>query len=98
MSTCPASSAPPPPRSNSQYRWTRAKITAFLRALTERGSVAAAARSVGMSRAAAYLLRARLAPEFGALWDQGVTLGRARRKARRRALYGAAACAARDPS
>ena len=93
-----ATTAPPPPRSNSQYRWTRDKMVAFLRALTERGSVAAAARSVGMSRASVYLLRARLTPEFGALWDDGVMLGRARRQARRRALYGGGGGAARGPS
>ncbi len=88
----------PASRSNAQYRWTRDKIVRFLRALTERGSVAAAAREVGMSRASAYLLRARLSPELAALWDDGAALGRARRRARRAALYGGARSTAGAPS
>ena len=48
------------PRRNADYRWTVPKVAAFLRALSESGSVAEAARSVGMSRQAAYRLRARL--------------------------------------
>jgi len=48
------------PRRNADYRWTVPKVSAFLRALSECGSVAEAARSVGMSRQAAYRLRARL--------------------------------------
>ena len=41
------------PRRNADYRWTVPKVAAFLRALSESGSVAEAARSVGMSRQAA---------------------------------------------
>ena len=51
---------PAQPRRNADYRWTVPKVAAFLRALSECGSVAEAARSVGMSRQAAYRLRARL--------------------------------------
>ncbi|MEM6856878.1 MAG: hypothetical protein AAF559_03330 [Pseudomonadota bacterium] len=49
--------------------WTTQKQVAFLQTLATTGSVAQAARSVGMSRQSAYKLRARLedAP-FGASW------------------------------
>jgi hypothetical protein len=52
--------ARPPRRSNADYRWTVPKVTDFLEALSRTGKVAEAARSVGMSRQAAYRLRARL--------------------------------------
>lgn len=64
-----ASPATPPARkrarkhlrqSNADYRWTVPKVTAFLAALAQCGRVAEAARAVGMSRQAAYALRARL--------------------------------------
>ncbi|MGR3640414.1 hypothetical protein [Alterinioella nitratireducens] len=45
---------------NADYRWTVPKVQAFLRALEQCGRVAEAARAVGMSRQAAYALRARL--------------------------------------
>ncbi len=48
-------------RCNADYRWTLPKAMAFLRALAESGSVTEAARAVGMSRQAAYRLKARLA-------------------------------------
>ena len=48
-------------------RWTGAKAEAFLRQLALHGSVTRAARSVGMSRKAAYALRAR-APQFAQGW------------------------------
>ena len=66
MSTAPDSPAPAPRqrrprRCNADYRWTLPKAMAFLDALAQCGEVAAAARAVGMSRQAAYKLRARLA-------------------------------------
>ena len=75
-----------PRRSNADYRWTRGKAVAFLHALGERGSVAGAARRVGMSRKAAYALRARLGADFSAIWAEAATVGRDVRKRRRRAL------------
>ena len=61
------------PRRNADYRWTVPKVSAFLRALSECGSVAEAARSVGMSRQAAYRLRARLDGEkFQAAFGPGL--------------------------
>src|ERR1700712_2317445 len=71
----------PPRRSNADYRWSRTKIIAFLQALPATLSVAAAARSVGMSRQSAYRLRARLGPGFGAVWDDGLALGLTARRA-----------------
>lgn len=71
----------PPRRSNADYRWSRPKIIAFLKALPATLSVAEAARSVGMSRQSAYRLRARLGPGFGAVWDDGLTLGLTLRRA-----------------
>lgn len=62
MSTPPES--PPRPRQrrcNADYRWTVPKALAFLEALAQCGQVAEAARAVGMSRQAAYQLKARLA-------------------------------------
>ncbi len=49
-------------------RWTGDKAAAFLRHLSRHGKVALAARDVGMSRQAAYRLRAR-APKFAEMWD-----------------------------
>ena len=54
---------------------------AFLKALVATLSVAAAARSVGMSRQSAYRLRARLGPEFGRVWDDGLKIGLTMRRA-----------------
>jgi hypothetical protein len=45
---------------NADYRWTVPNVQDFLRALEQCGRVAEAARAVGMSRQAAYALRARL--------------------------------------
>jgi len=50
-----------PRRCNADYRWTLPKAMAFLEALAACGRVAQAARAVGMSRQAAYQLKARLA-------------------------------------
>lgn len=75
--------------------WTPIRQAAFLGALTETGSVSAAARKVGMARETAYRLRRRRGAEsFAAAWD--AVLGRSaevRRKVTyeeraRRALYG----------
>jgi hypothetical protein len=62
-------------RSTAEYRWTRDKIHAFILALARGRSVAAAARSVGMSRQSAYYLRARLGAGFAQVWDEGRALG-----------------------
>ena len=67
---------PPRParRRNADYRWTKPKMLAFLRALAASRSVAQAARSVGMSRQSAYRLHARLGEGFGSVWDQAMAL------------------------
>jgi hypothetical protein len=66
-----------PRRANADYRWTRDKIVAFLHELVATGSVKSATRRVGMSRQSAYRLRARLGPDFAAVWDKGLLLRRA---------------------
>ncbi len=59
--------------------WTAARQRNFLRALSVTGSVSAAARMVGMSRKAAYALRARAGAEsFAAAWDCALGEGQAR--------------------
>ncbi|MEG8222195.1 LysR family transcriptional regulator [Sphingomonas sp. HH69] len=58
---------PPPPALASRAHWTPAKQRRFLVALLETGTVAAAARSVGMSPTSAHRLRRRLA---GTMFDQ----------------------------
>lgn len=71
--TTPASPARPngdPPEFESDDRWSKAKMAAFLRALAAQQSVAAAARAVGMSRQSAYKLRNRLKGEpFDIAWE-----------------------------
>lgn len=50
--------------------WTALRQAGFLVALARTGSVAGAAREVGLSRASAYALRARPgAASFAAVWD-----------------------------
>ena len=49
------------PRPAAEYRWTDNKAFAFLQALAQHGKVAAAARSVGMTRQSAYRLKQRVA-------------------------------------
>lgn len=66
------------PRSSAQYRWTNRKALAFLDALAQHGKVAAAARSVGMTRQSAYKLRDRV-PVIAEGWARAQALGRARR-------------------
>ena len=61
QSDSPAAAPRQSRRCNADYRWTLPKAMAFLEALAQCGEVAAAARAVGMSRQAAYTLRARLA-------------------------------------
>lgn len=77
-----------PRRTNADYRWTVPKITAFLAALAQSGRVADAARAVGMSRQAAYKLRARLdGPRFRAAFEGARKTGiRARAEASRERL------------
>jgi molybdenum-dependent DNA-binding transcriptional regulator ModE len=70
-----------PRRTNADYRWTKPKLLAFLQALARGGSVAQAARGVGMSRQSAYRLRVRLGADFAAVWDDGVALARVMRRA-----------------
>ena len=72
-----------PRRPHADYRWTPAKAKAFLDCLAQCGKVAAAARSVGMSRQSAYRLRAR-SRVFAELWPQALAAGKARRRARGR--------------
>ncbi|MCJ2188223.1 hypothetical protein [Novosphingobium beihaiensis] len=71
----------PPRRSNAEYRWSRPRIHLFLRALAASGSVAAAARAVGVSRQSAYRLRRRLGPDFARVWDEGLQIGGEMRQA-----------------
>lgn len=58
MSTAP--SPPPLPLADELPRWTIERMDLFIRALFRTRNVAAAARAAGMSRQAAYRLRARL--------------------------------------
>lgn len=59
-----------PPEPEPDERWTKRKMADFLRALAAEQSVAAAARSVGMSRQSAYKLRNRLKGEpFDIAWE-----------------------------
>ncbi|HBK16573.1 MAG TPA: LysR family transcriptional regulator [Erythrobacter sp.] len=81
---------PPPPQSPhsasarpDNSRWTGDKAAEFIKVLAGCGMVARAARSVGMSRQAAYRLRAR-APQFAFLWDEAVKVAAARKAAARR--------------
>lgn len=74
--TLPVVQEPPPhpsPNTSAHARhnsWTPARQAAFLRELSATHNVAAAARSVGMSRQSAYQLRAKLRGEpFDAAWE-----------------------------
>lgn len=58
--------------------WTLTRQRQFVEALTETGSVTAAARSVGMTAQSAYRLRRRdSARDFAAAWDAALEMGRA---------------------
>jgi hypothetical protein len=90
MDDTQSDSSPPDrtPRRNADYRWTVPKVSGFLKALSECGSVAEAARTVGMSRQAAYKLRSRLDGEkfqaaFEAARQRGLA-ARAKERAERR--------------
>ena len=75
------SPSPLAPRPNADYHWTAPKALAFLDALAKSGSIAAAARTVGMSRQSAYRLRPRL--ERGPLaggWELALRAGKLRRR------------------
>ncbi|MFB0614190.1 hypothetical protein [Aurantiacibacter poecillastricola] len=76
MST--ATPTPPIEVATDTTRWTGPKAAAFLKALARHGKVAKAAREVGMSRQAAYRLRAR-APKFAEMWDWAMREAEARR-------------------
>ncbi|MEJ5976741.1 hypothetical protein WG901_08860 [Novosphingobium sp. PS1R-30] len=71
-------------RLSPAYHWTDEKTVAFIEALAATASVSAAAAKVGMSRQSAYRLRARLDPEFAAIWDGVAVLARRLHTARRR--------------
>jgi hypothetical protein len=59
--------------------WTPERQHMFIAALTATGTVDSAARSVGMTRMAAYNLRKRDGAEsFSAAWDIAIHTGRAR--------------------
>lgn len=75
---------PPEPAAPDNSRWTGPKAMAFLKALAQHGKVARAARSVGMSRQAAYRLRAR-APNFADFWDGALVEAQRRKAAARQA-------------
>jgi DNA-binding phage protein len=89
MTTRPQTARPKPVRrANADYRWTKSKVTAFLRALARCGKVAEAARSVGMSRQSAYELKARLAdPRFQHMWALAIRTGLAARAEARAAAW-----------
>ena len=68
----PPAPAAPPPRVHVARgdRWTKHRMTDFLRHLAAIGSVTAAARAVGMSRQSAHKLRARLKGQpFDVAWE-----------------------------
>ena len=75
---------PRAPRPSAEYRWTNRKAHAFIEALAQHGKVAAAARSVGMTRQSAYKLRSR-EPVVAEGWERAQALGRKRRLTRAKA-------------
>ncbi|MGV3556354.1 MAG: helix-turn-helix domain-containing protein [Croceibacterium sp.] len=79
MST-PPDAFPPEPG----YHWTTDKALVFPGALADLGSVAAAARAVGMSRQSVYRLRDRLGEKglFARALEQAQAEARAKRQAR----------------
>lgn len=86
-------SSPPPfpagkPATADTARWTGAKASAFLKALARSGKVGPCAAQVGMSRQAAYRLRAR-APEFAKFWDMAIEEAARSKAAKVRARRGA---------
>lgn len=87
----PSDCAPLGPPGGEQQRWSRAKQVAFLQHLSASHSVAAAARSVGMSRQSAYRLRARLKGQpFDLAWSAAFdgVFGALAHAAMERAIHG----------
>lgn len=82
---------PSPPPADELHRWTLDRMRTFIAALRRTRSVAAAARTAGMSRQAAYRLRARLP---GHPFDQAWAAALAPREAFRTMTTGYAAAAA----
>ncbi|MGN6356421.1 MAG: LysR family transcriptional regulator [Novosphingobium sp.] len=79
----PASAEGEPPR------WTLERMRGFIETLRRTRSVAAAARSVGMSRQAAYVLRRKLPGHpWVAAWDAALAPARQEREAFRRMTAG----------
>jgi transposase-like protein len=79
-------STPRPDKSalpDSSYHWTTVKARVFLGALAHFGSVAEAAREVGMGRQSVYRLRKRLGEDglFAKSWDRALAQGREKRRA-----------------
>jgi len=71
--------APVPRLRNRRNGWTEAKQRGFIAALARCGSVAAAARCVGMTTRSAYrLIDAPGGAEFAAAWDEAVDIGLSR--------------------
>ena len=85
MTQHPPRPSPPKPKPDNT-RWTGEKATVFLKLLARSGKVAASARAVGMSRQAAYRLRAR-APKFAEYWDMSMEVWRKSRASSRRRKY-----------
>lgn len=86
--TAPRGRPPGSAHRNADYRWTVPKVRAFLEDLSSHGNVAQAARSVGMSRTAAYRLRRRLAGgPWGEAFEMGRSLGLERRMERARSRW-----------
>lgn len=84
----PTPHARPARRCNADYRWTVPKARAFLQALSRCGSVAEAARGVGMSRNSAYRLRAKLAAgPLSEAFEAARAMGFAARAARGRSRW-----------
>lgn len=85
---------PPPPACPDELpRWTLERMDLFIRTLRRTGNVAAAARAAGMSRQAAYRLRARLP---GHPFDRAWAAAMAPREAFRRMISGDAGGARRS--
>lgn len=89
---CEIEFTPVPRLRKRRNGWTEERQRGFIAALAECGSVARAARSVGMSPRSAYrLLDAEGASDFARAWDQAIDIGieRVRMAALDRTLHGA---------
>jgi hypothetical protein len=75
----PLAFEPVPSASNRHDGWTPERQRGFIAALAQIGMVAAAARSVGMSRKSAYALLKRAGPDggFARAWRDAQAAGRA---------------------